>query len=86
MEFNLLNFINDNMIIFIPVLFVIGAFMKKSRIRDNLIPWFLLVISWVLVFTTTGDGQQAVVQGTLITGICVLGSQLYIQTVRKRDE
>ncbi|SFE87443.1 phage holin family protein [Peptostreptococcus sp. D1] len=86
MEFNLLNFINENMIIFIPVLFVIGAFMKKSRIRDNLIPWFLLVISWVLVFATTWDGQQAVVQGTLITGICVLGSQLYIQTVRKRDE
>ena len=85
MEFNLINFINENMLIFIPVLYILGALMKRSRIRDNLIPWFLLLISFVLVVLVTRNITQAIIQGTLVTGVCVLGNQLYIQTVRKND-
>lgn len=83
MEFNLLTYINENMIIFIPVLYILGALMKRSRIRDNLIPWFLLLISFVLVVLVTRNITQAIIQGTLVTGVCVLGSQLYIQTFKR---
>lgn len=83
MEFNLLNFINENMIILIPVLYILGTLFKKSRFRDNLIPWFLLAISCILCWIIGQNIVNGIIQGTLVTGVCVLGSQLYIQTFKR---
>lgn len=83
MEFNLLNYINQSLIVMIPVLYVLGALMKRSRIRDELIPWFLLLISTVLCSLIGRDIAQGIIQGVLVTGVCVLGSQLYIQTFKR---
>ncbi len=86
MEFNLLTYINENLIILIPVIYVLGMLFKKSRFRDNLIPWFLLVISCILCSLLGQDIVNGIIQGTLVTGVCVLGNQLYIQTVRNKNE
>lgn len=83
MEFNLLNYINEGLVVMIPVLYILGVFLKKSRVRDELIPWFLLVISIVLCGIIAGNVIQGIIQGVLVTGVCVLGSQLYIQTFKK---
>ncbi|MDB8821364.1 MAG: phage holin family protein [Peptostreptococcus sp.] len=83
MEFNLLNYINEGLVVMIPVLYILGVFLKKSRVRDELIPWFLLVISIVLCGIIARNVIQGIIQGVLVTGVCVLGSQLYIQTFKK---
>lgn len=83
MEFNLLNYINEGLVVMIPVLYILGIFLKKSRVRDELIPWFLLVISIVLCGIIARNVIQGIIQGVLVTGVCVLGSQLYIQTFKK---
>lgn len=83
MEFNLLNYINEGLVVIIPVLYILGIFLKKSRVRDELIPWFLLVISIVLCGIIARNVIQGIIQGVLVTGVCVLGSQLYIQTFKK---
>ena len=83
MEFNLLNYINEGLVVIVPVLYILGIFLKKSRVRDELIPWFLLVISIVLCGIIARNVIQGIIQGVLVTGVCVLGSQLYIQTFKK---
>ncbi len=83
MEFNLLNYINEGLVVMIPVLYILGVFLKRSRVRDELIPWFLLAISTILCGVISRDVVQGIIQGVLVTGVCVLGSQLYIQTFKK---
>lgn len=83
MEFNLLKFINESLMILIPVIYVLGVLLKKSRIKDEIIPWFLLLVACVLCSIIGKDIVQGIIQGVLVTGVCVLGSQLYIQTFKK---
>lgn len=85
MEFNLLEFIPTDFIILIPTLYVIGVFLKQSKIKDYLIPWILLILG---IFGSFGLGYSVdinnAIQGVLVTGVAVLGNQLYVQTVKKR--
>lgn len=83
MEFNLMNLISENLIILVPALYIIGIFLKKSRVRDELIPWVLLFIGIAFSTLTNGLSVQSVVQGILIAGVTVLGNQLYVQTFKK---
>lgn len=83
MEFNLMNLISENLIILVPALYIIGIFLKKSRVRDELIPWILLFIGIAFSTLTSGLRVQSVVQGILIAGVTVLGNQLYVQTFKK---
>lgn len=83
MDLNLLNYINEAVAIIIPVVYIIGMFLKKSRVKDELIPWFLLIVAVVLCGIIGRDIIGGIIQGVLITGVCVLGNQLYIQTFKK---
>jgi len=85
MEINIMSFIDPRMTILVLIIYILGVFMKWSRIKDELIPWFLLVLAVVLCGIISRDVVQGIIQGTLVTGVCVLGNQLYIQTVRKND-
>lgn len=80
-----MSFIDPRMTILVLIIYILGVFMKWSRIKDELIPWFLLVLAVVLCGIISRDVVQGIIQGTLVTGVCVLGNQLYIQTVRKND-
>ena len=83
-------FINPELLILIPVLYVIGIGLKKSKISDNLIPLVLGGISvflstmWVIATSniyTSSDIALAifvsVTQGILCAGASVYFNQLF---------
>lgn len=90
-------FINPELLILIPVLYVIGIGLKKSKISDNLIPLVLGGISvflstmWVIATSniyTSSDIALAifvsVTQGILCAGASVYFNQLYVQLKKKK--
>lgn len=83
MEYNLMKYVSDGLVVMIPVLYILGVLLKKSRIKDEIIPWVLLLVASILCSIIGKDVVQGIIQGVLVTGVCVLGSQLYIQTVKK---
>lgn len=89
-------FINPELLILIPVLYVIGIGLKKSKISDNLIPLVLggisvfLSTTWVIATSniyTLSDIALAifvsVTQGILCAGASVYFNQLYVQSKKK---
>lgn len=90
-------YIKTELLILIPVLYVLGIGLKKSRLHNKYIPAvlgiFAVVLSAVWVFATTPvSGPQeiaaavftAVTQGVLTAGASVYANQLYTQT--KKEE
>ena len=93
---NFKEFIKPELLILIPVLYVVGMGLKKSKLSDKLIPVVLGVTSiilsaaWVIAtsdISTTKDIAYAifvsVTQGVLSAGASVYINQLYIQS--KKD-
>lgn len=78
----ILDFIVEEGIIMIPVLYVIAEIIKSANlIIDNLIPPILLILS--LGFTPLllgGYTPDNIVQAVLVVGGSVLANQLYKQT------
>lgn len=94
---NLEEFIKPELLILIPVLYIIGIGLKKSKISDTLIPITLGVISiilsasWIIATATIVSLKDvasaiftSVTQGILSAGASVYVSQLYIQS-KKND-
>ena len=86
-------FVKPEMLVLIPVLYLIGIAIKRSQITDKLIPWILGAISVVLcglyiASTTQITGWQsgimaiftAITQGILIAGCSVYVNQLVKQS------
>lgn len=93
----LMNFIKPELIILIPVLYLVGMAIKKSHIKDKYIPRVLgitaIVLSLLFVIATTpiGSVQEAIMsiflgitQGILCAGASVYFDQLVKQ--KKKDE
>ena len=75
MEF--MEYITENALILIPVLYVIGMFLKALEfIKDKYIPCILLVIGIAFSIALIGFNVNAVIQGILVSGATVLGNQL----------
>lgn len=86
------NYIDPALLILVPVLYLIGTFIKSSGINDKHIPLILgglgivLAVVWVLA-TSNITGWQggllaaftAVVQGVLCAGAAVYLNQVYKQ-------
>ena len=82
MEF--MEYITENALILIPVLYVIGMFLKALEfIKDKYIPCILLVIGIAFSIALIGLNVNAVIQGILVSGATVLGNQL-IKQYKKR--
>ncbi|HOV69523.1 MAG TPA: phage holin family protein [Clostridia bacterium] len=82
MEFTEL--IQDNGLILIPVIWIIGQFLKETPLIKNwLIPYILLVIGVLLSCLTWGWNSTGITQGILITGVAVLGHQLVKQACNR---
>ena len=83
---DIINFIIDEGLIMIPVLYIIGEIIKFTGVLNNKwIPLTLLVIS--LLFTPLllgGFTPDNIVQAVLVTGVTVLGDQLIKQTGKVR--
>ena len=89
-------FIKPELLILIPVLYLIGIGMKKSEVKDKFIPLLLGIVAVILsslyVFATseiTGAKEiamaifVALTQGILTAGACVYFNQLYKQYQKK---
>ena len=89
-------FIKPELLILIPVLYVVGIGLKKSKLSDTLIPMILggiaivLSAAWVIAtsdISTLKDVAYAlfisVTQGILSAGASVYVNQLYIQSKKK---
>lgn len=86
------NYIKPELLILIPVLYLIGAGIKQLQIKDKLIPLILGAVSVLLcslwVFATTDiDGSKAIAtalftaitQGALCAGASVYANQIVKQ-------
>ena len=88
--------IKPELLILIPVLYIVGLGLKKSKLPDNLIPLVLggisiiLSAAWVIAtsdITTLKDVAYAmfisITQGILSAGASVYFNQLYVQSKNK---
>ena len=82
----IINFIIEEGLIMIPVLYIIGEIIKFTGVLNNKwIPLTLLVFS--LLFTPLllgGFTPDNIVQAVLVTGVTVLGDQLIKQSGKVR--
>ena len=76
-------FLIEEALILIPVLYIIGMFLKSLEfIKDKYIPliiWFFGVVLSMLILGFNVDGF---IQGTLVAGASVFASQIYIQATK----
>ena len=78
------DYILDNALILIPVIYVIGAILKGTElIKDKYIPVILLPIGIVLGMLIVGFTVNGFIQGVLVTGVAVYANQLVKQTLKK---
>ncbi len=78
MEF--INYITENALILIPVLYIIGMILKGiERIKDKYIPLILLPIGIGLAMALMGININAIIQGVLVVGVSVYTNQLIKQ-------
>ena len=95
-DMDLKEFIKPELLILIPVLYVVGIGLKKSKLSDTLIPLILggiaivLSAAWVIAtsdISTLKDVAYAlfisVTQGILSAGASVYVNQLYVQSKKK---
>lgn len=78
----ILNFIVEEGLIMVPVLYILAEFLKPfGKMKNKYVPWILLVVSIILtpLVLKIGYTADAIVQAILITGMTVLGHQLYKQ-------
>lgn len=93
---NFQDYIRTELLILIPVLYLIGIGLKKSKLPNRLIPITIGSISvvlsafWVIAtsnITCVNDVAYAiftaVTQGVLIAGASVYVNQLYIQSKKE---
>ena len=93
---DLKEFIKPELLILIPVLYIVGIGLKKSKLSDTLIPLILggiaivLSAAWVIAtsdISTLKDVAYAlfisVTQGILSAGASVYVNQLYVQSKKK---
>ena len=88
MPIDIEKYLLEQMLILVPVLYVIGMLLKATpKVSDWVIPWVLLIIGIVsAIFVGMGAGisvTNSIIQGILVTGVTVLANQLIKQTQKK---
>lgn len=75
-----INYITENALILIPVLYIIGMILKDTnKVKDKYIPVILLPIGICLSMALMGVGINAIIQGILVVGVSVYTNQLIKQ-------
>ncbi len=75
-----INYITENALILIPVLYIIGMILKDTnKVKDKYIPLILLPIGICLSMALMGFGINAIIQGILVVGVSVYTNQLIKQ-------
>lgn len=77
-------YITQNALILIPVLYILGTFLKNTTsIQDWLIPWILTALGIIGGLFLVEFNINGIIQGILVAGVTVLGNQLLKQTLNK---
>ncbi len=89
----IMEYIKPELLVLVPVLYLIGTAIKKSKIADKFIPWILGGVSvalsalWIFATSFPADASAAamaiftaITQGVLIAGASVYVNQLVKQT------
>ena len=92
MEEILKEFVKPELLILIPVLYIIGVGFKVSKLKDNFIPVSLgligIILSVIYVFATTEiSGSKDILMGIFISltqGILVAGCSVYFNQIYKQ--
>lgn len=87
-------YIKPELLILIPVLYAIGAGIKKSDVNNKHIPWMLGVISIVLcaiyIFATQPfDRFQSIAMGVFTAatqGILIAAASVYVNQIIKQSQ
>lgn len=81
---DILEYVIQEALILVPVLYVIGMFIKGTpSIPSWVIPWIMLALGVIGATAIVGLNVQGVIQGVLIAGVTVFTNQLIHQTVNK---
>ena len=88
-----MEYIKPELLVLIPVLYLIGVAVKKSKVADKFIPWILggvsVALSALYILATSFPASAAdaalavftaITQGVLIAGASVYVNQLVKQT------
>lgn len=89
-------YIKSELLVLVPVLYIIGLGLKKSKLKDKWIPLVLgitgvaLSAIWVTATSQIATIQEvaaalftAVTQGILAAGASVYANQIYVQAQKK---
>ena len=84
-------FIKPELLVLIPVLYVVGEIIKNSKIKDEIIPLILgvtgVIMASLYVIGTAGFGAlnifAGITQGILCAGAAVYGDQIIKQGTGK---
>lgn len=78
------NYILDQALILIPVIYILGLFLKKSRvIKNKYIPLILLFFGIGLSLLLVGLNVQGIIQGILVSGTAVFANQIIKQSLKQ---
>lgn len=81
---DILEYVIQEALILIPVLYVIGMFIKGTpSIPSWIIPWVMLALGVIGATAIVGFNVQGVIQGVLVAGVTVFTNQLIQQTANK---
>lgn len=87
MNINIMDYIVEQALILIPVLYVLGIMLKNTEIvKDWTIPWILLICGVGASIALMGFNTNSIIQGVLVTGATVYTNQLIKQTTVKSKE
>ena len=79
MEF--FDYISDNALVLIPVIYIVGMFLKGLEgVSDKYIPFVLMFVSIAFSVAMLGPNVDSIIQGILIAGATVLSNQLIKQS------
>lgn len=95
---NYQDYVKSEMLVLIPVLYLIGMGLKKSKMNDRWIPLTLGIIGvvlssiWVVASSQIDSFRQlleaiftSITQGILVAGASVYANQLYRQATKEKD-
>lgn len=86
MTYNFLSYIQEEGLILIPVLYIIGMMLKGfKKIPNRYIPVILLVFGEIFTVLLLGMNIESVIQGVLLTGVTVYGNQV-VKQLNKSNE
>lgn len=80
MEGELSKYLVDDALMFLPVLWVLGALIKQTPLNNWVIPWIILFFGLGLAFISLGFSADSFIQGVIVSGVAVFTHQLYKQT------